>query len=182
MAGAAVDHQRIHQFTGWFDISGSLLRCRSSLDWCSCRCGAIGRRSFPRLSQRWLVGDRPGVSWWLQRSRVRQMLRRFSVGANAKVILTGTFLGNRRWIRWSLTRNQRDRDACCLVVSSASVGGKSKLHPVKGTVRARSMARIDAGRAAEGCPPCRACISTGISVIRYPRRPATSSASKVSPR
>ena len=43
-------------------------------------------------------------------------------------------------------------------------GGRSKLQPVNGTVRARSMARTDAGNAVEGWPPWRACISTGISV------------------
>ncbi|HEY4611270.1 MAG TPA: DUF2142 domain-containing protein [Ilumatobacteraceae bacterium] len=119
---------------------------------------------WPRLSQQWLVESalvlvvvgEVGAFW--------QMLRRFAVGQDGKVLLTG----NLSWqpsvtpmLLIALNAVAMIALGMCALLSWDQAGalvedqpsersGRSKLQPVNGTVTARSMARADAARPAEG--------------------------------
>jgi hypothetical protein len=119
---------------------------------------------WPRLSQQWLIETALVVVVVGEVGAFWQMLRRFAVGADGKVLLTGTLswqpavapmllialnavamigLAMGALLSWDEPRAVVDDQP-------SERSGRSKLQPVNGTVTARSMARTDAARPAEG--------------------------------
>ena len=119
---------------------------------------------WARLSTSSLVGAAVVIVAVAEVGAFWQMLRRFTVGADGKILLTGSLpwepsvspmtliglnavamaaLGACALMSW-------DGPAGVLVDQPSERSGKSKLQPVNGTVTARSMARTEAARPAEG--------------------------------